>query len=196
MNNTQFLYRISRRNFLKSAGCLTIGFSLMGSLPDPEIMVQDLLSNGVRNQPKINAWLEILENGKVRILTKKVELGQELRGIMRQVAAEELDLTSDQVEVILAETGRTLNEEDTSDFRSMESSAISVRYAAASAREKLIELAAEQSHQAADQFAAVNGKIISKDGRFSWTYNEVLKNRQIEDEVRLPVRLKPVNKFS
>ena len=58
-----------------------------------------------------------------------------------QVAAEELDLELDQVDVHLAETGVTPDEGYTAGSGSVPNSAMSVRYAAATARQKLLEMA-------------------------------------------------------
>ena len=135
--------RSSRRKFIQMTGCLTIGFSLGGfSYVYPSPFAQELPESLKRN-PNINAWLEVLANGNVRIFTGKVELGQGIRTAIAQVAAEELDLAMENVEVVLAETGRTPNEGYTVGSGSIEQSAMSVRYASAAARKKLLELASK-----------------------------------------------------
>ena len=57
------------------------------------------------------------------------------------VAAEELDMDLEKVEVHLAETGVTPNEGYTAGSGSIKNSAMSVRYAAATARTELLKLA-------------------------------------------------------
>jgi len=92
------------------------------------------LPPGPLRDSAINAWLEVLADGRVRVLTGKLELGQGIRTAVAQVAAEELDMEMSQVEVVLAETGRTPNEGYTAGSGSIESSAMSIRTAAAAAR--------------------------------------------------------------
>ena len=131
----------SRRKFLQISGCLTVAFSLGGlSYVYPSPFTQELPESLKRN-PNINAWIEVLANGNVRIFTGKAELGQGIRTAIAQVAAEELSLPMQAVEVVLADTGRTPNEGYTVGSGSIEQSAMAVRYAAAAARTKLVELA-------------------------------------------------------
>ena len=155
--------RSSRRNFIKTTGCLTIGFSLGGfSYVYPSPLVQEL-PESLKAQPNINAWLEVLANGHVRIFTGKVELGQGIRTAIAQVAAEELDLAMESVEVVLAETGRTPNEGYTVGSGSIEQSAMAVRYASAAAREKLLQLAARKLNVPTEQLSIDNGKVGYED---------------------------------
>ena len=130
----------SRRSFIKCAGSLTIFFSLKHTgllaqlgADDPELPAI------LRRVPAVNAWLEVLANGSVRVFTGKVEIGQGLCGAVAQVTAEELDMQVPQVEVVMADTLRTPNEGFTGASSSTENSVLSVRYAAAAARQELLE---------------------------------------------------------
>jgi nicotinate dehydrogenase subunit B len=117
---------MNRRNFLKNTGCLAIGFSLQRSFIDlPSPMFQEL-PESIKRHPNINAWLEVLANGQVRIFTGKLELGQGIGTAIAQVAAEELDLDMNKVEVVLADTLRTPNEGYTVGSGSIEQSAMAV----------------------------------------------------------------------
>lgn len=182
---------MNRRNFLKNTGCLAIGFSLSGSFIDlPAPMIQEL-PQSIRRHPNINAWLEVLANGQVRIFTGKLELGQGIGTAIAQVAAEELDLDMNKVEVVLADTLRTPNEGYTVGSGSIEQSAMAVRFAAAAARHKLLELAAQQLNTPAAQLTMQNGTISARTGSRSITFNQLLNGKQITDKVQAPVALKP-----
>lgn len=185
----------SRREFIKMSGCLTIGFSLGGFSPVyPSPLIQEL-PGSLRRHPNINAWLEVLANGRVRIFTGKLELGQGIRTAIAQVAAEELDLQMESVEVILAETGRTPNEGYTAGSGSIEQSAMSVRFASAAARAKLLQLAALKLKVPADQLNIVNGKLGTVSGNHTLTFADILEGKQITDEVRPPIALKPKENY-
>jgi len=185
----------SRRNFIKTAGCLTIGFCLGGHTHELSSPVLQELPADLQRNPHINAWLEILADGRVRVLTGKLELGQGIRTAVAQVAAEELDMEMSQVEVVLAETGRTPNEGYTAGSGSIESSAMAIRYAAATARQKLLELAAQKMNVPVTDLVMGKGKILLEKGNRTLSFAEILDGRQLTDEVQLPVALKAKDKY-
>lgn len=181
----------SRRDFIKTAGFLSIGFSLAGTGAFAcTFSAAQELPGSLRRHPAIDAWLQVLAEGRVRIFTGKLELGQGIRTAVAQVAAEELDLGMEQVEVVLAETGRTPDEGYTAGSDSIEGSAMSVRYAAAAARQKLLELAASRLDVPAEQLKTSRGKVSAGKDR-TLTFAELLDGKQLREEIRLPVPLKP-----
>jgi CO/xanthine dehydrogenase Mo-binding subunit len=186
---------MNRRSFLKNTGCLAIGFSLPGSLIDLPAPIMQELPESIKRHPNINAWLEVLANGQVRIFTGKLELGQGITTAIAQVAAEELDLDMNKVEVVLADTLRTPNEGYTVGSGSIEQSAMAVRFAAAAARYKLLELAAQQLNVTAAQLTMQNGTISTTSGSHSTTFNQLLNGKQITDKVQAPVTLKPKESY-
>ena len=194
MNN---IHSSSRRSFIKNIGYVSIGFSLLSrcdvdnELPEVErLEYEGDLPRSLKNAKKINAWLEVLEDGKVRVLSGKVELGQGIRIAIKQVAAEELDMDLKKVTVHLAETGVTPNEGYTAGSSSVVNSAMSVRYAAAKARQKLLELAATKMNTEITNLVLYNGTISSKTTGDSITFLEVLEGAQIDEEVVTPIQLK------
>ena len=187
---------MNRRNFLKNSGCLAIGFSLNGSFINEMAPMMQELPESIKKHPNINAWLEVLANGQVRIFTGKLELGQGISTAILQVAAEELDLPMERVEIVLADTARTPDEGYTVGSGSIEQSAMAVRYAAAAARYKLLELSAQQLNIPIDQLMIKDGKISTVSGDHTITFNELLKGKQITDKVQSPVKLKPKDSYT
>ena len=185
----------SRRKFLQMTGCVAIGFNLGGFPYVYASAFSGELPESLKRNPNINAWLEILANGKVRIFTGKIELGQGIRTAIAQVAAEELEMEMQNVEVVLAETGRTPNEGYTVGSGSIEQSAMSVRYAAAAARRKLLDLASLKLGVPAEQLSIDNGSVRITKGNQQLTFADLLDGKQITDEVRLPVALKPKENY-
>ena len=187
----------SRRKFLQNVGYISVSFSLFGGCigkADPAMASRvDYLGNlpGVMKQAnKVNSWLEVLGDGRVRVLSGKVELGQGIRVAIQMVAAEELDMDLEKVEVHLAETGVTPNEGYTSGSASIKNSAMSVRYAAATARRELLKLASTKLNVPMESLTLFNGVIRSTANKKSVTFQELLKGAQIETEVTTPVRIK------
>ncbi|WP_223284532.1 molybdopterin cofactor-binding domain-containing protein [Hymenobacter qilianensis] len=187
----------SRRDFLKSAGCLTIAF-VLGSGPNllaGASRAADELPEILAKNPRINAWLEVLADGRVRVLTGKTEIGQGIRTAVAQLAAEELNLPMERVEVVLAETGRTPDERYTSGSASIESSGMSIRYAAAAARQQLLGLAAQQLRVKASLLRLTDGVIHTTDGKHRLTFTQLLKGKHLQGEVKLPVQLKARSEY-
>ncbi len=190
----------NRRKFLKDLGYISVGFTLLGactSEADPimakRIAYDGALPGSMGRTKNVNAWLEILEDGSIRVLSGKVELGQGIRTAIQQMAAEELDMDLEMVQVHLAETGLTPNEGYTGASASIQNSAMSVRYAAATARQELLRLASTKLNTPIDDLLLYNGKIKSKKSKVSLTFAELLEGTQIEREVILPV---PIKDFS
>ena len=190
--------KTSRRDFLKNMGYLSVGFPLLGftalpteKLPGSLLYSPDNPPESLKNFQNVNAWLHVLENGNVRIYSGKVELGQGIRIAIRQVAAEELDMELDQVEVHLAETGVTPDEGYTSGSSSIPNSAMSVRYAAATARQKLIELASEKLNLDTAELIIQSGKVTHKNGGEPLDFAQLLNGSQIDLEVTKPIPVKP-----
>ncbi|HEV7348380.1 xanthine dehydrogenase family protein molybdopterin-binding subunit [Telluribacter sp.] len=188
----------SRRQFISSLGCLTIGFSMTGTrwADASATPLQGTLPGSLAVEDRIDAWLEVLEDGRVRVFTGKMELGQGIRTAIAQVAAEELDLELAQVEVYLAETGRTPNEGYTAGSGSIERSAMSVRYAAAAARQQLLELAAQRWGKKPEQLSLSNGKVSLKGTTDQvLSFAQLLNGKQLEGEVNPSVKLKPKSEY-
>ena len=187
----------SRRKFLKDLGYISVGFTLLGACSgekDPIISARvdydGKLPGSMGRAKTVNAWLQILEDGSLRILSGKVELGQGIRTAIQQVAAEELDMDLEKVQVHLAETGVTPNEGYTGASASIQNSAMSVRYAAATARQELLTLASKKLNTGVDDLLLYNGIVKSIRNKKSLTFAEILEGVQIETEVILPVPIK------
>jgi CO/xanthine dehydrogenase Mo-binding subunit len=187
----------TRRKFIKDLGYISVGFTLLGAcsgVEDP-IMAARLdydgkLPGSMGRAKTVNAWLELLEDGTIRVLSGKVELGQGIRTAIQQVAAEELDMDLEKVQVHLAETGVTPNEGYTGASASIQNSAMSVRYAAATARQELLLLASKKLNTAVDNLLLYNGLVKFKQNKESLTFAEILDGEQIEKEVMLPIPIK------
>jgi nicotinate dehydrogenase subunit B len=191
-----------RREFLKNAGCLTIGFTIGKTLSAgssngfiADKYLADELPPSLQRNPAINAWLRITPEGRLHVFTGKMELGQGIRTAIAQVAAEELDMRMDQVDVTLAETGLTPDEGYTAGSGSMDNSAMSVRYAAAAARQKLLALAAIALKTPESRLTMAAGTISSTDKLKKITFVKLLAGKQITDKVILPVKLKPNSEY-
>lgn len=173
----------TRRNFLKNMGCFSLGFSIMGS-GCWAATEETIKKFNPPDESEINAWLQVLENGKVKVLTGKLELGQGIRTAIMQVAAEELNTDMELVGINMAETEVTPDEGYTAGSRSIETSAMSVRQAAACARESLIKIAADKMKIKPARLILENGKV--RGGGKSITLYELLEGKQLTGRLSQP----------
>ncbi|HTF31248.1 MAG TPA: molybdopterin cofactor-binding domain-containing protein [Flavitalea sp.] len=189
-----------RRDFLKNTGCLTIGFamgkSIFAEAGSSVNYLADELPQSLKRFPNINAWLQITSDGRLHVFTGKMELGQGISTAIAQVAAEELDMKMEQVDVTLAETGVTPDEGYTAGSGSIDNSAMSVRYAAAAAREKLLSLAAVTLKLPQSELTMSEGVIRSLKNKQKITFAKLLAGKQITDKVTMPVKLKQRDQYA
>ena len=72
------------------------------------------LPNNITLNPRFENWLNFQTGGKVRVATGKVEIGQGVTTALSQIAAEELDLTLDQIIMLSGDSDLGPNERYTS----------------------------------------------------------------------------------
>jgi len=94
--------------------------------------------------PRLDRWVGFEEPGLVRIAVGKVEYGQGAMTGLAQIAAEELDVGMDRLDVVNPETDLSPDEGLTVGSMSTESSGASIRFACAEARALFVAAAARR----------------------------------------------------
>jgi len=112
-------------------------------------------------------------------LVGHVDLGTGIATAYAQIAAEELDLTPDQVQVILGDTARAPNQGPTIASTSIQRHAEPLRLAAAQARTWLVAEAAARWGLRTQELRSFEGKLHAPDGR-RMEYAELLVGRHVE----------------
>ncbi len=132
---------LTRRNMLRAGGALVLAFSLSGpaALAEEARLPGDLARNRA-----LDAWLRIGADGRVTLLTGKVELGQGVLTAFAQICADELDVELARIDIVSGDTAQSPNEGATAGSFSMPDGGTSVRLACAEARQLLLEMAASQ----------------------------------------------------
>src|SRR5262249_39636154 len=105
---------------------------------------------------------------------------------LAQIAAEELDVAYERVEIVSADTARTPNEGQTAGSLSVENSGTALRFACAEARQILFELAAAKLGVAATRLSVSDGT-----GSGKVTYWELAREANLEREASAQVKPKP-----
>jgi CO/xanthine dehydrogenase Mo-binding subunit len=146
---------LDRRTLLKASGILAIGFS-MSALPGPA-GAQALRAPKSVAKEAIDSWLTISPDNRVTIFVGKVDLGTGTRTALMQMAAEELDVSFDKVEMVMGDTATTPDQWLTAANITIFQGGSELRRAAASARRALVE-------RAAQQLGVPAGELIVEDG--------------------------------
>ncbi|WP_236980257.1 xanthine dehydrogenase family protein molybdopterin-binding subunit [Membranihabitans maritimus] len=187
--------RLNRRSFIKNTGYVAVGFTLFPNVH--WILDTDCETNHspIIDAPAIRDWIQILEDGNIRVITGKMELGQGIRIAIAQVAAEELNTPIERIEVFLADTEITPNEGYTAGSQSIVRSAMAVRQAAAAAAEVLLGKASAELGIDKNELNIQNGYIIAKKDGGRFTFREILKGAQLEENTDKSTKLKPKNQY-
>ncbi len=129
--------------------------------------------------PLLSTWIRF-EGSRVIVHTGKVELGQGISTAIAMIAAEELDVELDQVNVLTGRTDSGPNEFITAGSMSIEGSGLAMRHAAAEARGILLHRAAQKFGIDADQLEIKRGIILIQGGNERISYWQLLENEQLD----------------
>jgi CO/xanthine dehydrogenase Mo-binding subunit len=122
--------------------------------------------------PPSYAWIRLGADGRVQVVTAMQDIGTGTRTAMAQIAAEELGIPVDHVQVSLGDSARGPYAAISAGSSTVPSMGPAVRSAAADAKRQLIEIAAQRFHLEERVLDVKNGQIISSEGS-SWPLTEV-----------------------
>ena len=188
--------KLSRRSALAGGGALILSFSLSRYA----VLAQDApkpgpLPGDLKKAPFLDFWIRVGADGKITIFTGKSELGQGIKTALRQVAAEELSVSFDEVDLITSDTAQTADEGFTSGSQSMSDSGTAILHATAQVRELLIGLAATKLGVEAATLKADGGKIVATDGQ-SVGYGELVGGDELHVQAQPQSKRKDPKTFS
>ncbi|MDB6141747.1 MAG: aldehyde dehydrogenase, partial [Pseudomonas sp.] len=131
-------------------------------------------------KPKeLGLFIAVNDDGRVYAFNGHVDLGTGIRTSLAQIVAEELDLTMEQVCMVLGSTDSAPNQGATIASATIQISAIPLRNAAAQARRFLLARAAEKFAVKVETLKIDQGVVISKDGR-TLTFSELVAGEHDE----------------
>jgi CO/xanthine dehydrogenase Mo-binding subunit len=122
--------------------------------------------------PPSYAWIRVGADGRAQVVTAMQDIGTGTRTAMAQIAAEELGVPFDHVQVSLGDSARGPFASISAGSSTVPSMGPAVRSAAADARRQILEIAAQRFHLEERVLRLENGQIISADGG-SWPLTEI-----------------------
>jgi nicotinate dehydrogenase subunit B len=175
--------RLSRRDFVKDAGGLLIGFSLVDAAVVPRLFAQAGAGPLAAPSPKrLDAWLRIGADGGVRVFTGKLEIGMGVDTALAQIVAEELDLAPSRVTFVLGDTGSTTDQGGVGGSTSISLGSRPLRNVAATARAALLQLGSRRLGVPADQLQVTDGVIsVKTDAAKRVSYADLVSAASLDD---------------
>ena len=153
---------LNRRSLLKgTAGALVVGFSLDATLARAAGAAMPVL-RPAKSVAKdlVDSFVSVEPNGKVTIFVGKVDLGTGTKTAMAQMAADELDVAFEQVEMVMGDTATTPDQWLTGANLTIAQGGGELRKACATARAALLVRAAAKLGVPASELT-VNRGIVS-----------------------------------
>jgi CO/xanthine dehydrogenase Mo-binding subunit len=122
--------------------------------------------------PPSYAWIRVSADGRAQVVTAMQDIGTGTRTAMAQIAAEELGIPLEHVQVSLGDSARGPFASISAGSSTIPSMGPAVRSAAADAKRQLLEIAAQRFHLEERVLDLKNGQIVSSDGS-SWPLTEI-----------------------
>ncbi|HLA78826.1 MAG TPA: molybdopterin cofactor-binding domain-containing protein [Vicinamibacteria bacterium] len=145
----------------------------------------------------INAYLRIGENGRVTVFSGKIEMGQGVMTSLAQMAAEDLGVSLDSIEMILGDTDRCPWDMGTFGSLTTRMFGPALRTAAAEARQVLMELAAKQLGAPGGRLVVERGVVSVKgEPNRKVSYGDLARGKTIARTVDEKAVLRAVPEFT
>ena len=145
---------------------------------------------------RIGDWLRIDPDGGVTVFTGKVEVGQGIRTSLAQAVAEELRVPPQMVRLVMADTALVPFDAGTFGSRTTPTMAHTLRLVAASAREVLLDRAAERLGVPRSELVAAEGRVSHPPSGRSLGYAELAGGEELAEDYREDAPLTPPSSWS
>ncbi len=181
-------FSLDRRDFLK-----VFGGGLLVCAVAPAIVAQESgRGRGQQQLPKdVNSWLHIAPDGRITALTGKVEMGQNIRTSLAQAVAEELRAPFEQITMLMGDTDLVPWDAGTFGSRTTPTMSPVLREMAITARELLIDTAAQKWSVDRSKLVARDGRISDPGTNRSAGYGELTKGEKLTAMVSDPPETPP-----
>jgi nicotinate dehydrogenase subunit B len=144
---------------------------------------------------RLDRWLRINRDGTVTVFPGKVEIGQGILTALAQIVAEELDIGLDRIRLAPSDTTYSPDEGMTSGSQSITDGGAALRYAAAEARDLLLQRAAALLKVSLEQLSVTDGVIMARSGG-SVPYWDLASDDLLAREATGEIKPKPASQHT
>ena len=176
-DNQISLPEIDRRQFFKLGGGLAVALILQ------DVIALAAEPGSATGNPvptsQVGAWIHIGEDNIVTVYTGKVEVGQNIRTSLTQQVAEELNIDTSSIKMVMGDTDLVPFDNGTYGSLTTPQMGTQLRYTAATARQALLAIAAK--HWAVDVklLKATGGMIVDPANDKKISFGALTKGQQI-----------------
>src|SRR5579864_8382330 len=125
---------------------------MSGMVPLPALLEQN---------PRLDQWVGFPTPGRVRVSTGRVEIGQGVLTAMLQIAADELDVSPERIDLLTGDTEATPNEGYTAGSQSIQFGGVALRLVCAEVRELFLAQAAAKNAGKRADLSVRDGSILA-----------------------------------
>jgi nicotinate dehydrogenase subunit B len=162
---------ITRRSLLAGAAGLVVTFSLArGARASLSTVAAD----------SVDAYLSVEPDGGVTVFAGKVDLGTGARAAIRQIVAEELGLSPGRIALIEGDTALTPDQGSTGGSTGIMVGGVQIRQAAATARARLLSLAAASLRRPVSDLETSDGSVVARGDREAVSFAALLGGAAFE----------------
>jgi len=186
-----------RRDLLKAGGALLIGFAVPAARAQEPLGIALMLGPDQPDQKRLDTWLAIHADNTATVFHGYAELGQGAATALLQIAAEELDLGIEQMNVAALGSHRSPNQGATAASASVALGGQRVRTAAAEARQTLLRLASSRLGAPVESLTVERGVVSdTRAGGARVSYGELLGDKPFDVPFTGQAPVKPVSRYT
>jgi nicotinate dehydrogenase subunit B len=195
--------QFTRRDFLRGSGMLVVGFSIAPTarLLSKQAAAQDAQQPIVApdyptfDLAEVDSFVEIHGDGTVLIKIGKINNGQGTPTSWVMMAADELDVPLNRVDVRFGDTAATPDQGGTGGSNGITATYGPLRQAAATARQALLEMASKKLGAPVASLTIKDGVIAAPGGSPSVSYAELIGNHKFDIKFSNSAPVKDPSKF-
>ena len=192
-------HRMTRRTFLKTGGAVVVTMSVgpirTGRIAAQTTATADRFLGKTVAIDAVDGFLAIHADGTVTLFSGKVDLGTGARAALRQMAAEELDVPLDRITMIEGDTALTPDQGATAGSYGVARGGMQIRRAAATARQALLDRAAQRLGRPASDLEVIDGLVRPMGGGAGVSYADLVGDQRLNLTVNEKIPLKNPGKF-
>jgi isoquinoline 1-oxidoreductase len=182
---------LDRREFMKLVGG---GIVVFFTLDESVLLGQ----RGASAPTDPNAYVKIGEDGRVTIYSGKIEMGQGVITSLAQMAADELGVSLESIDMVMGDTDQCPFDQGT--YGSMSTRIFgqaNLRPALAKAKAILLDLAGEQLKTPKEQLSVENGVVfVTADKKTRVTFAQLTKGQKITHQLDVQPPIKTPSQFT
>jgi nicotinate dehydrogenase subunit B len=136
--------------------------------------MSDTLPLSILNNRRMEKWLRFQPDRTVKLAVGKVEIGQGVLIALSQIAAEELDVGIDRIDILSGDTADAPDEGSTSSSQSIEVSGRSIRLISAELRARVLGRLAQRLNCAPEELSVEDGVFLQEGnptGHDYWSFS-------------------------